>query len=347
MLPRPRSAVLLALIGFGCLPLVSCGGCGPQQGGLQGRIEIDGSSTVEPISSVAEEMFGQENPSVRMTVAISGTGGGFKRFTLGETDISDASRPIKQEEFKQCMEKGVEFVELPVAYDGLSIVVHPSNKFVESLTVADLQKIFLEDGGAQTWKDVNDQWPDMPLKIYAPGTDSGTFDYFKEVVTADVTEERANIRGDMTINEDDNVLVNGVAGNEGAIGFFGAAYYFANTERLRAVPIVNPDGKPVLPSAETVESGEYAPLSRPLFIYINLASLQRPEVQQFVDFYLKHAADFATKVNYVPLPESLYAEARDRFENRRVGTHFLKPDGTKRSGALAEVYVRENLNAGE
>jgi phosphate transport system substrate-binding protein len=344
MLSRVRFTICLVLAAVGCNSLASCGS---PQGGLQGRIEIDGSSTVEPISSVAEEVFSEEYPSVRITVAISGTGGGFKRFTLGETDISDASRPIKQEEFKQCVEKGVEFVELPVAYDGLSIVVHPSNKFVERLTVAELQKIFLEDGAAQTWKDVNDQWPDMPLKIYAPGTDSGTFDYFKEVVTADVPEEKANIRGDMTINEDDNVLVNGVAGNEGAVGFFGAAYYFANTERLRAVPIVNPEGKPVLPSAETVESGEYAPFSRPLFIYVNLASLKRPEVQQFVEFYLKHAADFAKQVNYVALPEPLYAEARDRMANRRVGTHFLAPDGTKRGGPLAEVYVKENLNAGQ
>jgi phosphate transport system substrate-binding protein len=319
--------------------------CGPQEGGLQGRIEIDGSSTVEPISSVAEEMFGEEHPNVRITVAISGTGGGFKRFTQGEIDISDASRPITASEFEQCRTKGVEFIELPVAYDGLSIVVHPSNKFVEKLTVAELQTIFLEEGAAQTWKDVNEAWPDMPLKIYAPGTDSGTFDYFKEVMTKD--KEKASIRGDMTINEDDNVLVNGVAGNPGAIGFFGAAYYVANQASLRAVPIVNPQGEAVLPSAESVEGGSYAPFSRPLFIYVNLASLKRPEVQKFVDFYLQHAAEFARQVDYVPLPAALYAAARERFDKRQLGTHFVASDGTKRSGSLAEVYVEENLNAGK
>lgn len=310
---------------------------------LEGRVVIDGSSTVAPVSEAAAESFERDFPNVRVTVATSGTGGGFKRFTLGETDISDASRPIKASEFQLCQEHGVSFVELPIAYDGLSIVVNKENDFVQQLTVDDLKKIFLREGGAKTWRDVNPEWPDLRIKIYAPGTDSGTFDYFfGDVVAQD--SENEHPRSDMSPSEDDNILVTGVAGERGAIAFFGASYYFANADKIRAVEIVNPEtGKAVAPTPETIESGEYAPFSRPLFIYINEASLKRPEVRAFVDFYLDHAAELAEKVDYVALPADIYAAARSRFENRTVGTHFMTEDLSKRVGPLTEVYTEANL----
>ena len=310
---------------------------------IEGRVVIDGSSTVAPISEAAAEAFEQVFTNVKVTVATSGTGGGFKRFTKGETDISDASRPIKNSEFAACREYGVSFIELPIAYDGLSIVVNRENDFVRQLSVDDLKKIFLREGGAASWKDVSAEWPDLAIKIYAPGTDSGTFDYFfGDVVAKD--EENEHPRDDMSVSEDDNVLVTGVAGEKGAIGFFGASYYFANSNKIKAVPIVNPEtGVAVAPTAQTIESGEYAPFSRPLFIYVSDQSLKRPEMKQFIEFYLENAAHLAEKVDYVSLPEDLYQRARRNSQDRRTGTHFLTPSLEKRTGTLAELYTSENL----
>ena len=310
---------------------------------IEGQVVIDGSSTVAPISEAAAEAFEQKFTNVKVTVATSGTGGGFKRFTKGETDISDASRPIKASEFEACKRNGVSFVELPIAYDGLSIVVNRENDFVDELMVEDLKKIFLKEGGARTWKDVKADWPDLAIKIYAPGTDSGTFDYFfGDVVAKD--DENEHPRDDMSVSEDDNVLVTGVAGEKGAIGFFGASYYFANTDKIKAVKIVNPlTGVAVAPTRQTIESGEYAPFSRPLFIYIKADSIKRPEIKQFVKFYLENAASLAEKVDYVPLPDEIYELARGHYEDRLMGTHFLTSSLEKRTGTLADLYTSENL----
>ncbi len=302
---------------------------------LRGAVKIDGSSTVYPITEAVAEDFAEVAPGVRVTVGISGTGGGFKRFTVGETDISDASRPIRKDELDKASSGGVEFIELPVAFDGLSIVVNKANTWVDHLTVDDLKKIFTDGSPVKSWKDIRPQWPDMAVKIYAPGTDSGTFDYFKEVVAGD----KGAIRSDMSVSEDDNVLVRGVAGDQGAIGFFGCAYYFENKDKLKVVPIVNSGtGKPVEPTHETIESGTYAPLSRPLFIYVNVKSLDRPEVKAFVNFYLTNGPALAEEVGYVRLPEEICTRARRNFEQGRTGTQFLDEAGHKVPGALGDVY---------
>ncbi len=309
---------------------------------LEGTIKIDGSSTVGPISTAVAETFRKDFPNIKVSVEISGTGGGFKRFTKGETDISDASRPIKQGEFENCKSEEVEFIEVPVAYDGLSIVVNPKNDFVESMTVEQLKKIFLEKDHAKTWKDVNDAWPETEISVYAPGTESGTYDYFfGDVVNKD---EQGTPRKEMSLSEDDNVLVKGVAGDEGAIGFFGAAYYFENKDELKIVKIINPKTEEAVePTLETIASGEYAPFSRPLFIYLNRESLDRPEMQEFVKFYLRNASELSEKVGYVSLPEDLYELARNHVLDRLCGTHYLTEEGEKRSGGLEAVYVTDNL----
>lgn len=276
---------------------------------LEGEVSIDGSSTVFPITEAVADAFREKFPKVNVTVGVSGTGGGFKRFTKGETDISNASRPIKGEEFEQCNASKTAFIEVPVAYDGLSVVVNPGNDWAKELTVDDLKKIFLEaDDQPKNWSEIKEGYPDVPLKIYAPGTASGTFDYFKEVVAS---EEGASIRSDMSVSEDDNVLVTGVAGEKGAIGFFGCAYLFENADKVKAVPIVNKAGETTMPTPETIESGDYNPLSRPLFIYVNNDSLRRPEMKQFVDFYLANAPELSAKVGYVALPAAVYQQASD------------------------------------
>lgn len=309
------------------------------QSALEGKVVIDGSSTVYPISEAIANDFRKSFPKVNVTVAISGTGGGFKRFTKGETDISDASRPIKAAEFEQCKQNGIHFVELPVAYDGLSIVVNKQNDWVDKLTVEDLQNIFLEKHAAKTWKQVNSSWPDTKIDLYAPGTDSGTFDYFKEVVSGKSGDA---IRADMSVSEDDNVLVTGVAAQKGAIGFFGCAYYFENEDKLRAVPIVNDEGKAVSPAPEAIESGEYNPFARPLFIYVNIKKARRPELKKFVQYYLENAPKAAERVGYVALPAAVYKAADAHFKNRYIGTHFLTEDGEKKRGALPSLYKSDN-----
>ncbi len=303
---------------------------------LTGTVSVDGSSTVFPLTEAVASSFEQRFTQVRVSIAISGTGGGFKRFVTGETDFSNASRPIKWVELLQCREHGVKFVELPIAYDGLTIVVHPSNSWVKQLTVEQLRLIYLE-GGAKRWNEIEPDWPDQPIKIFSPGTDSGTYDYFKEVVAGEAPGSA--IRSDLSASEDDNVLVTGVAGEPNAIGFFGAAYYFENQQKLRAVPIVHPQTKePVMPTPETIRSGHYVPFSRPLLVYANAASLRRPEVRKFAGFLLEHAAEAAKRVGYVPLPEALYERARDRLRSRTTGTHFWTQDGQPRRGTLEMLY---------
>lgn len=304
-----------------------------QNSRLSGNVKIDGSSTVFPITEAVAEEFKKEVPNVNVTVGISGTGGGFKRFSAGETDISDASRPIKKAEHDACIANKIEYIEIPVAFDGLSIVVNPKNTWCSTLTVEDVKKIFLDGSTVKTWKDVRPEWPDKPVKIYAPGTDSGTFDYFKEVVAGD----KGAIRADMQVSEDDNVLVRGVTGDEGAIGFFGCAYYFENQDKLKVLKIDGGKGA-IEPTPETIESGSYAPFSRPLFIYVNKKSATRPEVKAFVNFYLKNAAELAAEVGYVALPSEIYSRANARFTAGKAGSCYLDDRGEKVSGPITTVY---------
>ncbi len=317
------------------------GAAAPVNTELAGSIDIDGSSTVYPISEAASASFVKQFPGVKPSVGKSGTGGGFKRFVVGEIDISDASRPITADEFQACQKNSVAFIELPIAYDGLTIVVNPKNKFCESLTVEQLKQIFLADGEVKTWKDVNAEWPDKEIRFFVPGTDSGTFDYFKEVVAG----KTGSIRGGMSTSEEDNVLVNGVAGDEFAIGFFGVSYFEQNTDKLRAVPVVNPGtGKPVMPTAETIENGSYALFSRPLFIYLNSKSVNKPQVERFVQYYLENAASLARATGYVALPDSVYEQARNNFLDEVTGTHWLTAEMEKRGGPVTDVFKPENLS---
>lgn len=304
---------------------------------LSGSVEIDGSSTVYPITEAVAEEFNAENPGVRVTVGISGTGGGFKRFVKGETDFSNASRPIKAKEADEASSNGIEFIEIPVAYDGLTIVVNPSNDWADELTVDQIKMMFVAKNQASVinWSDVDPSWPDIAIKFYAPGTDSGTFDYFKEVVAG----KEESIRGDMSVSEDDNILVTGVAGDRGSIGFFGCAYYFENQDKVRAVPVVNSAGEATMPSAESIETGTYEPFSRPLFIYVNKDSLAKPEVTAFSDFYFEVGPELTEEVGYVRLPESVYEAARYNVDNMITGTFYTK-DGEAVHGPVTEVYKK-------
>ncbi|MCH2151889.1 MAG: PstS family phosphate ABC transporter substrate-binding protein [Phycisphaerales bacterium] len=302
---------------------------------LRGNVRVDGSSTVFPITEAVAEQFSEAAPNVRVTVGVSGTGGGFKRFAAKEIDISDASRPIKTSEMALLKKNGVDFIELPVAYDGLTVVVNPKNDWVDNLTVDELKKIFLSEAPAKNWSDVREGWPARPIKIFSPGTDSGTFDYFKEVIAG----KKGSIRSDMSVSEDDNVLVNGVSGETDAMGFFGCAYYMENKDKLRAIPIVNPiTGKPVPATTQNIESGAYAPFSRPLFIYVNTTSARKPVVRKFIDYYLAECPKLVGEVGYVKLPASLYDRTKANFVARKTGTQFHDEDGEKVEGALATVY---------
>lgn len=286
--------------------LAACGGGGDSAGGTTGSIEVDGSSTVFPITeAVAEEFMAETGGDIRVTVALSGTGGGFRRFCAGETDISNASRPISEEEIAACAASGVEYREVEVALDGLAVVVNPTNDFVQCLTVEELRRIWEPGSTVNSWADVREGFPDQPIQLYGPGTNSGTFDYFTE----EIAGESGASRADYTASEDDNVLVQGVAGDNMSLGYFGYAYYIENETRVKAVGVDNGSGC-VLPSPETVESGEYAPLSRPLYIYVSEASLQEPAVRDFVEFYLSAAPELVDEVGYIQLGAERYEQAR-------------------------------------
>lgn len=283
--------------------LAACGGADSGEQTLQGgSVQIDGSSTVYPISEAVAEEFGiAHGGAVRITIGLSGTGGGFKRFCTGDTEISNASREIKDEERELCEQNGVEFLELPVATDGLAVIANPQNTFAECLTVAELRSIWEPGSQINNWSQVRDGFPDAPLKLYGPGTNSGTFDYFTEALMG----EAGASRGDYTASEDDNVLVQGVQADANALGYFGYAYYIENEASLKALGVDNGEGC-IMPTPENVTSGRYAPLSRPLFIYVNRADLERPEVEQFVRFYLENAAALVPEVGYVPLEAAEY-----------------------------------------
>jgi phosphate transport system substrate-binding protein len=295
------------------LCLAGCGGgADAGRGGdasmaLSGKVEIDGSSTVFPISEAVAEEFGlSTGGGVQASVAYSGTGGGFKRFCAGETDISDASRPIKDSEKVTCAAAGVEYVTFEVGLDGLAVVVNSANDFVDCLSVEELSRIWQPGSTVRKWSDVRAGFPAEDIKLYGPGTNSGTFDYFTEAING---KEDAS-RPDYTASEDDNVLVQGVEGDHYSLGYFGFAYYWENRERLKIVP-VNGGGGCVTPTEPTITSGEYHPLSRPLFIYVSRASLARPEVKAFVEYYLEHAPTLVPQTGYVALDEEKYQSARD------------------------------------
>jgi phosphate transport system substrate-binding protein len=287
-------------------------------------VRIDGSSTVYPATeAVAEEFQIAQKGKVHVTVGISGTGGGFKKFCRGETDISDASRPILKSEMDICREAGIEYIELPVCFDALTVAVNPQNTWVEHLTVSDLKKIWepAAQGKLAYWNQVRPEWPNEPLRLFGPGADSGTFDYFTEAI---VGKAKAS-RGDFTGSEDDNVLVRGIAGDKSALGYLPYSYYAAHAKQLKAVPILweGHTPEPVLPSLENVIAGKYNPLSRPLFLYVSKKSVQeKPWVKEFVEFYLENAAKLVAEVKYLPLPEQAYSMGKERFRKLDTGTGF-------------------------
>jgi phosphate transport system substrate-binding protein len=302
-------------------------------------IAIDGSSTVFPITEAMAEEFQKANRGIKVTVGIGGTGGGFKKFCRGDTDISNASRPIRDVEREECKKNKVEYIELPIALDALSVMVNPKNDWANEMTVAELKKIWEPEaqGKITNWNQVRPGFPDRPLKLYGAGVDSGTYDYF----TAAIVGKEHSSRGDFTASEDDNVLVQGIGGDINALGFFGLAYYLENASKLKAVAIkMKDDAKAVLPSVETARDGSYQPLSRPIFIYVSKKSVaSRPEVVKFVEFYLdkKHAMTLVKEVGYVPLPDNAYGVFLQRFKDRQTGTAF--------HGSKIGVSIEELLKA--
>ncbi len=318
----------MSLVALGLLGSVGCGGGGTEgtPGAAAGPrvITADGSSTVAPVTEAVAEEFQKANPGTRVTVGTSGTGGGFQKFCRDETDISDASRPITPAETAACAKTGVTFIEIPVAYDGLAVVVHPKNTWAASMTVAELKTLW--EPGAQgkvmRWNQVRPGWPDREIHLFGAGVDSGTFDYFTEAIAG---KSKAS-RGDYTSSEDDNVIVQGVSGDENALGYFGYAYYEQNREKLKLVAVDDGDdtnGKgPIAPSPETVKNGTYRPLSRPIFIYPKVKALERPEVKSFVDFYLTKGVPLVREVGYIPLTEEEYTMVRSRFSARKTGSMY-------------------------
>lgn len=283
-------------------------------------VKIDGSSTVFPITeAVAEDFQIAKRGAIRVTVGISGTGGGFKKFCRNEIDIVNASRPITPMEMEACKQEGVQYIEMPIAFDALTVVVNPKNTWSKTITVEELKKIW--EPGAQgkitNWNQINPAWPDKKIKLYGPGADSGTFEYFTEAVVG----KAKSSRGDFTASEDDNVLVQGVASDIYALGFFGFAYYIENIKKINAVAVDNGNGG-VLPSAATVEDNSYKPLSRPIFIYINAKSVDKPEISEFVNFYMKNAPELVTEVKYFPLSKEVYNLNIEHLNKKKVGTVF-------------------------
>lgn len=305
--------IILGLIAAGC-------GGGQQDGGMSSRISVDGSSTVFPITqAVVEEYMGAQQ-SIRVSVSVSGTGGGFEKFLRGETAVNNASRPISESEVQLAGKNGIEFIEIPVAYDGLAVVAHPDNDWADCLTTDELEMIWEPNSSVDTWNDVRSEWPDEPISLYAPGTASGTYDYFTEALVG----ESGASRTDFTASEDDNVLVQGISGDEYSLGFFGLAYYENNRDRLQLISV--DDGNPdngegcIAPSRETIEDGTYQPLARPLFIYVSANSAENPAVDDFVNYYLENVGSVVGDVGYFPLSQEASRLAQQRFENRITGT---------------------------
>ena len=297
-----------------CLALmIACGGeptsAGGKGDGLSGEIAIDGSSTVFPIAQAVAEDFQIENPEVKVSVGFAGTGGGFEAFCAGETDISTASRPIEPEEAECLDEAKIAYTEFQIGVDGLAVVSHPDTDWADCMTFEELQSVYSPDSKVKTWQDINDGWPAEPIKIFGPDPDSGTYDYFAEEV-ADPDAEEPATRDDMTQSADDNVLVQGVQGETGSIGYFGFAYYSENAAGLKVIQVDDGSSGCVEPSAETVKSNEY-PLSRPLYFYVADESVDRQEVTAYIDFWVSNAADFATAVGYIEPPQEAETANQD------------------------------------
>ncbi len=331
MLKLPNSVVLGMSAVIGAL-MTTVSVAGPDK-----IVKIDGSSTVFPITeAVAEDFQKAMKGAVKVTVGISGTGGGFKKFCRGEIDIADASRPILEKEMADCKAAGIQYVEMPVAFDALTVVVNPKNNWSSVITVAELKKMWepAAQGKITRWNQVNPAWPDEPVKLYGAGADSGTFDYFTEAVVG----KAKSSRGDFTASEDDNVLVQGVASDKNGLGFFGFAYYVENQKKLKAVAIDAGKGA-VIPSAKTVEDGTYQPLSRPIFIYVNIKSADKPEVREFVEFYMKNAVELVKEVKFFSLPPQVYTANLEHLSKKKAGTVFGgKPEINLR---IEEVVKRE------
>jgi phosphate transport system substrate-binding protein len=296
----------------------------PATGNASAVITLDGSSTVYPVSEAVAEEFGKANPGIDVTVGRSGTGGGFQKFCRSETNISNASRPILAAEIEACDKAGITYIELPVAYDGMAVVVNPKNTWATSITVAELRKIWepAAQGKILRWNQVRAGWPDQELHLFGAGVDSGTFDYFTEVINGKAKASR----GDYTSSEDDNVLVQGIGGDQNALGYMGLAYYEENKDKTKLVAVddetADNGAGPILPSLETVRNGTYRPLSRAVFIYVSTKALERPEVQKFVQFYLDSGAPLVREVGYVPLTDAEQQLVRDRYAAKTAGTMF-------------------------
>ena len=337
-----KEITLTAAIAGAVVVIAGCGGSAGNQvteGGskLSGTIAIDGSSTVAPISEAMAEEFGLANPGVRVTVGTSGTGGGFKKLLNKEMDIADASRPIKESEAELATKNGIDYIELPVAFDGLTVVVNPSNTWVDKITIEELNKIWAAGSKVKLWSEVRAGWPAEEIKLFGPGADSGTFDYFTDVING----EEGVSRTDYQASEDDNVLVTGVAGDKNALGYFGYAYFEQNRAKLKAVPIVDEAGQAITPSPETIQSGTYAPLSRPLFIYVRKDVMDRPEVSAFVKYYLSpEASDLVAEAGYVALPNEILDLAWSRFKAKTAGSIF-GGKGSQKGVGLADLLARE------
>ncbi|MBA2304526.1 MAG: PstS family phosphate ABC transporter substrate-binding protein [Acidobacteria bacterium] len=328
MVFRCRHALVTVAFTVAILGLAACGsGDAPATSSGQ-VITADGSSTVFPVTEAVAEEFQKAHPGARVTVGSSGTGGGFQKFCRSETDISNASRPIKATELESCAKAGIDFIELPVAYDGLAIVVHPKNTWVTSMTVAELKRLWepAAQGQITRWSQIRAGWPDQEIHLFGAGVDSGTFDYFTEAIVG----KEAQSRGDYTSSEDDNVIVQGVSGDQYALGYFGYAYYEQNQDKLKRVAVDDEDpgngAGPIAPTPETVSGGTYRPLSRPIFIYAKVTALERPEVLNFVEFYLSKGAALVREVGYIPMTEREQELVRSRFTARRTGTMFTGTD---------------------
>lgn len=313
---KQKIYTLAGAVAVCAIALTGCGKSGSSSstsGKEQTNIHVDGSSTVFPISQAVAEDFMKDNENIDVTVAESGTGGGMKKFVRGEIDICDASRPIEASELAECKKNGIEFVELPVAFDGITIVISKENTFAVDLTSAELKKLWEPTSKVSKWNEIRASFPATPIKLYGPGTDSGTFEYFTEAICG---KKKAS-RSDYTASEDDNVLAQGVAGDKGALGYFGYSYYDANQDKLTAVKI---DG--VAPSPDTIMSGTYKPLSRPLFIYVSIKALERPEVKQLIEYYIKNAPRLVEEVKYVKLSDEAYKLVSERVEKKTTGSVF-------------------------
>ncbi len=329
MMFTPRLPVLIAVAAL-AVSLTACGGKrGDQSAQRAGDvITVDGSSTVFLVTEAVAEEFQKTGSGLRVTVGSTGTGGGFQKFCRNETDLSNASRPIKTGEHDSCAKAGIAYIELPIAYDGIAIVVHPKNTWVTSMTVAELKTLWepAAQGKIKRWNHIRPDWPNKEIHLFGAGVDSGTFDYFTEAIVG----KEAQSRGDYTSSEDDNVIVQGVSGDQNALGYFGYAYYEQNKEKLKLVAIDDKDDAngagPIAPSPETVSGGTYRPLSRPIFIYAKVKSLERAEVNNFVDFYLTQGPMLAREVGYIPLSGREQELIRTRFSARKTGTMYTGTD---------------------